>query len=433
MNTHWVEAFILVLTIALAAMAAAAETALTALSPAVVRTLEARGDVGRAIVYLRHDPNRFLSTILIVNSTSLVVASSMATLLFTSLLRSPWGEIVATVGISIIVLIFSELTPKNIAVRRPSAVAIVLALPVRWFSILLRPFIIVISVIVSALMRLLGQGGGMAAIHIVTEDELRHTIDLADQSGGIAEDEAERIEGILNLDRIVAGEVMKPRVDMVAVPVDMPLMDALDVVLLEGHSRIPVFEETIDHIVGILYDKDLLRYIREQEMNVSLKDVARTDTIFVPESKRASDLLKEFQRKKIHMAIVVDEYGGTAGLVTIEDLLEEIVGEIQDEYDIEEPLIVKENDSNWIFDAMVRIEEVNEEMGIDLEADNGIETLGGFVFERLGEVPEEGDSVLADHVKLEVTDVEGKRIKKVRISREQRDDGESDEAHPVEQ
>lgn len=416
MNAEWVEGVLLVLMIFLAAMAAAAETALTALSPAVVRTLAERGGVGRAIAYLRQDPNRFLSTILIVNSTSLIIASSVATLLFTALFPSPWGELAATAGISVIVLIFSELTPKNIAVRRPSAVALILAMPVRWFSWILRPLILVISVVVSALMRLLGQGGGMNAVPMVSEDELINTIDLAEQSDSIDEEEADRIEGVLNLDRITAVEVMKPRTDMVAVPVDMPLMDALDVVLREGHSRIPVYEDTTDRIVGILYDKDLLRYIREQEVSVNLREVARP-AIFVPESKRASDLFRDFQKEKVHMAIVVDEYGGTAGLVTIEDLLEEIVGEIQDEYDVEEPLVVKESDDTWIFDGMVRIEEVNEEMGIDLVPDNGIETLGGFVFARLGEVPVVGDSIVTDGVKLEVVDIDGRRIKKVRINR----------------
>jgi CBS domain containing-hemolysin-like protein len=272
-------------------------------------------------------------------------------------------------------------------------------------------------------MAILGQGGGMSAVPVVTEDEVLSTVTLAEQSGSISEEETERIEGIVNLDKIQAGEVMKPRVDVVAVPVDLPLMDALDVVLREGHSRIPVYEESIDRIVGILYDKDLLRYIRENETGVSLRDMAR-EAIFVPESKRADDLLREFQKKKVHIAIVVDEYGGTAGLVTIEDLLEEIVGEIQDEYDTEEPLAVRVNDDEWIFDAMLRIEEVNEEMEIELPADNGIETLGGFVFERLGEVAEEGDVVENDGVTLEVIGVEGKRIKKVRVTRNVPEAGE---------
>lgn len=416
MSIEWVEGIVLLLTIFLAGMAAAAETALTGLTPAAVHNLEERGGVGRSIAYLKRDPNRFLTTILIVNSTSLIVSSSVATLLFDQILPKPWNEIAVAVGLSVIVLIFSELTPKNIAVRRPSAVAVVLARPVQLLSILLQPVIATLGTVVSALMTILGQGAGVNAVPVVTEDELRSTVNLAEASGSVSEEEAERIEGVVNLDRIQAGEVMKPRVDVVAVPADLPLMDALDVVLREGHSRIPVYDESIDRIVGILYDKDLLRYIRENEVNVSLRDIAR-EAIFVPESKRADDLLREFQKKKVHIAIVVDEYGGTAGLVTIEDLLEEIVGEIQDEYDTEEPLVVRVNDDEWVFDAMMRIEEVNEEMEIELPADNGIETLGGFVFERLGDVAEMGDVVQSDGLTLEVIEVEGKRIKKVRITR----------------
>jgi magnesium and cobalt exporter, CNNM family len=415
-SIQWVEGIILVLTILFAGMAAAAETALTGLTPAAVHTLEERGGVGRSIAYLRKDPNRFLTTILIVNSTSLIVSSSVATLLFDQILPKPWNEIAVAIGLSLVVLIFSELTPKNIAVRRPSAVAVILARPVQGLSIVMKPIIVTLGAVVSALMSMLGQGGGMSAVPVITEDEVRSTLELAEGSGSLSEEETERIEGVINLDKIQAGEVMKPRVDVVAVPVDLPLMDALDVVLREGHSRIPVYDETIDRIVGILYDKDLLRYIRERETNMDLRQIAR-EAIFVPESKRADDLLREFQKKKVHIAIVVDEYGGTAGLVTIEDLLEEIVGEIQDEYDTEEPLVERINDDEWIFDAMLRIEEVNEEMEIELPADNGIETLGGFVFERLGEVAEEGDVVENDGLRLEVIEVEGKRIKKVRITR----------------
>jgi putative hemolysin len=198
--------------------------------------------------------------------------------------------------------------------------------------------------------------------------------------------------------------------------VDTPLTDALDVILQKGHSRIPVYEDSIDQIVGVLYDKDLLKYLRENEMNVSLRDIAR-QAIFVPEGKRADDLLREFQRQKVHIAIVLDEYGGTAGLVTIEDILEEIVGEIQDEYDTESPLFEKKSHDVWEFSGMIRVEEVNEEMDISLGQENGVETLGGYVFERLGEVPEVGDVVHADSITLEVVEITGRRIKTVRVTR----------------
>ncbi|GAC1396670.1 MAG: hemolysin family protein [Chloroflexota bacterium] len=414
MSIHWIEAILLILTLILAAMSAAAETAFTALTPSTLHALEEKETVGKMVAYLKRDPNRFLSTILIISSTSLIVASSMATLLFKDL-AAPWGEIIATVGLSVIVLIFAELTPKNIAVRNSQSVAVMLARPVRFISIVLRPIIITTGAITGILMRILGQGGGSSSVvPSITEDDLRSTISLAEQSEGITEEETERIEGILDLDKVVVDQVMRPRVDIVAVQCDMPVMDALDVVLREGHSRMPVYNESIDDIVGVLYDKDLLKYIRENETDVSLKDIARK-AIFVPESKRAADLLREFQRQKVHMAIVFDEYGGTAGLVTIEDILEEIVGEIQDEYDEEEPPFRKISDHEWIVDAMVRIDEINEELDISLVADNGIETLGGYVYERLGEVPEAGEAIQADHLTLEVVDIDGRRIKKVRI------------------
>jgi CBS domain containing-hemolysin-like protein len=302
-------------------------------------------------------------------------------------------------------------------VRQPQGVSLILARPVQIFSFLLWPVLKVTGGIVSGMMRLLGQGGGSHTVPAITEDEFRSTLQLAENTeGGLSEEETERIEGILDLDKVVIDQVMRPRVDIVAVPVEMPLMEALDVVLREGHSRIPVYEDSIDQVVGILYDKDLLRYLRQNEVDVSLRDIARP-AIFVPESKRADDLLREFQRRKVHLAIVFDEYGGTAGLVTIEDILEEIVGEIQDEYDVEEPLFQQVSDDEWIVDGGVRIEEVNEELGIDLSTDNDLDTLGGFVFGELDDVPKVGLIVRAGNALLEIVDVDGLRIKKVRITR----------------
>jgi CBS domain containing-hemolysin-like protein len=416
-NVEWIEGVILVLSLILAAMSAAAETAFTALPPATIHTLEERGGVGKVIAYLKHEPNRFLSTILIISSTSLIVTSSMATLLLARLLSPPWSELTATIGLSIVVLILAELTPKNLAVRNPTPISIFLARPVRVSSILLAPVIASTGAVVGFMLRLLGQGGGMATVvPQITEDDVRSTIALAEESEGLTEEETDRIEGILDLDTVVVERIMRPRRDIIAVPVDTPLPEALDVVLREGHSRIPVYEESIDDIVGILYDKDLLKYLRENETNVSLREIAR-EPLFVPESKRAADLLRDFQRVKVHLAIVFDQFGGTAGLVTIEDILEEIVGEIQDEYDQEEPMVVQEGENQWLVAAILRIEEVNDELGLELEAEDSADTLGGFIVERLGEVPEMGDAIEADHARLEVIDLEGRRITKVRVTR----------------
>jgi len=244
-DARTVEIILLILTLVLAAMSAAAETALTALSAPDLHQLAEHSPVGKIIAFLRSEPNRFLTTILIVSSTSLIVASSMATLLFASM-GKPWGELVATFGISLLVLIFAELTPKNIAVRQPEGVSKFLARPVYFFSIALRPIIVVANGLVGGLMALVGQGGGGTVVPRVTEDDVRSTISLAGQSEGLTVEETERIESILDLDKVLVDQAMRPRVAIAAVPADMPLEQALDVVQRDGHSRITVYADGID-------------------------------------------------------------------------------------------------------------------------------------------------------------------------------------------
>jgi putative hemolysin len=414
--SSWIELAILIICLILAALASSAETALTAVSRLTLRTLEERNSAaGRAVAYLRQDPTLFLSTILIVNSVALIVASSAATLLFVRYLPSPWGEITATVGVSAIVLVFSELTPKNIAVRKPERVALLLGRPVRATSLLLQPVIALLSVVVAIIMRILGQGGYNAPTPLITEEQLREIVNVSEEEGVLEEEEHDMIRGIFEFSETTVGEVKVPRVDMVALPADTPLLHALDVILQEGHSRIPIYEENIDNIIGILYLKDLLKYVRENQLDVSLKDIARP-ALFVPESKRVDELFRELQRKKVHMAIVVDEYGGTDGLVTLEDLLEEIVGEIQDETDREEPLLVQIDENTYDVSAMIDMDQLNKELNLSLPA-NGSETLGGFVYEQLGEVPTVGEVVHVDSVTIEVREVEGRRIRTLRVTK----------------
>jgi len=190
----------------------------------------------------------------------------------------------------------------------------------------------------------------------------------------------------------------------------------LDVIIEAGHSRIPVYRRSIDNIVGILYAKDLLNYFRDGQTNVPLCDIVR-DAYFIPESKHVDDLLQELQRRKVHIAIVVDEYGGTAGLVTIEDLIEEIVGEIQDEYDREEPFMDQISQDEIIFNARVDLDDVNRLMSLNLPTEHG-DTLGGLVFSELGKIPSQGDQVHVNGVTIEVLSVVGRRIKQVRVVRE---------------
>jgi putative hemolysin len=234
-------------------------------------------------------------------------------------------------------------------------------------------------------------------------------------------DEQEMISGILSMDEAVAREIMVPRPDVIAVPVDMPLSEVVDVVQQAGHSRIPVFEGSIDRIVGIVYAKDLLRFVAEDPAASKLTGIMRS-AVFVPESKRVDDLLTDLRRSRVHIAVVVDEYGGTAGIVTIEDILEEIVGEIQDEYDRELPLYQFASSGEITVDGRISVDELSELIGCALP-ESSSETVGGFVQQQLGHIPDVGETVEAGVVTIQVASVEGRRVRalKIRRSDQQRD------------
>jgi CBS domain containing-hemolysin-like protein len=257
----------------------------------------------------------------------------------------------------------------------------------------------------------------------VTQDEIKAMVDAGEEGGVIEENEKEMIYSIFEFGDTLAREVMVPRIDIVAVDAETPLLQALDVIMKEGHSRIPVYQGTIDNIIGLLYAKDLLVYRKEGKHNVPLTSILRP-AYFVPETKKVDDLLRELQARRVHMAIVVDEYGGTAGLVTVEDLLEEIVGEIQDEYDEEEPTVERVSDTEFIFDAGVNLDDVNDLLRVELP-DTGGDTLGGFIYAQLGRVAAVGDEIRVGDLTITVLSVAGRRIRKVRVARTepQQDEG----------
>lgn len=245
------------------------------------------------------------------------------------------------------------------------------------------------------------------------EVAVEQMVDASEKVGLIEADEHAMISGVLQLDRTLTREIMVPRIDVVAVEVETSLRDALDVVIAGAHSRVPVYEESIDRIVGLLYAKDLLKILRDCANDVTLRSLLRP-AYFVPESKPLDELLQELQSNKVHMAIVIDEYGGMAGIVTIEDVLEEIVGEIQDEYDAgEEPLIEQVSEKEGIFNARATMGDVNDALALDLPDES--DTLGGLVYQRLERLPKVGDQVRVGDVTIEVLSVLGRRIKKVRV------------------
>jgi len=416
--TAWLQLTILVVSLILCATASAAETALTSISRIKLRNLVEEGDVRAAeIENLLDNPNVFLSTILVINSVAVIVASSMATVLALRFSET-LGELISTVLISLVVLIFCEITPKTAAVQNPIRWARVLVRPVRNAAWLLRPIVWSLSAVTNFFVRLIG-GQIKHRGPFVTEEELRLLVSVGEEEGVLEEEETEMIHSIFEFADTTVREVMVPRIDMVTLEADATVDEAVDLALQAGFSRIPVYKESIDDIAGVLYTKDMLKQLREDHNTLPVRDLVRP-AYFVPETKKLDDLLREIQQKRVHMVIVVDEYGSVAGLVTIEDLVEEIVGDIQDEYDREEKLYEKVSENEYIFDAKINIDEFNELM--DTKLDNtGYETLGGFLYAQLDKIPVVGDTIKFNNLTFTVLTTRGRRITQVRVVRDQKD------------
>lgn len=320
------------------------------------------------------------------------------------------GLVLFALGLALVLL--GELVPRAIAERFPRPIAQAAVWPIQVVAWLLYPFVRFLSGLHDALTSWTGTGrpGGLP---YVTEEEIRTLVDAGEERGAIEAEERQMIDSILDLDKTLVREVMVPRTDITALEADTPLSQAVETVLRSGHSRLPVYEGTMDRIVGLLYAKDLLEPLRDGRTDRPLRELLRP-AYFVPETKYVDDLLNELRRQRTHMAIVVDEYGGTAGLVTIEDLLEEIVGEIQDEYDSEEPLIQDLGNGEFLCDARLSVDDAAEIVGLELP-EGDFDTLGGFVYARLGSIPRVGDELVVGEHTISVDSVRGLRVDKLRI------------------
>lgn len=381
---------------------------------------------------LTENSSNFLSTIQIGVTlagflTSATAAQSFATMLSDALAKTavanvvPLGLIsgVSTVLITLITSYFSlvlgELAPKKIAMQKPEKVSFAVVPVLLFVSKVTKPFVKILSVSTNAVVRLFGLDPN-ADEEEVTEEEIRMMVDVGQEKGVIEDVQKEMINNIFEFDDIDVADIMTHRTDMACVDVEDSLADIIKLSMEEGYSRIPVYEEDPDNVVGIVYIKDLLKYIGSSLPEaLHLKDVMRK-AYYVPESKRCGALFAEMTEKHIQMAIVVDEYGGTAGLVTLEDIVEAIVGNIQDEYDNEDVEISKINETTFTIDGVTDLEEVEEQLGIQFPEDD-YDTLGGFIISQLGFLPQDGDmnAVEFENIRFTVLNVEERRIGKVKV------------------
>jgi putative hemolysin len=345
--------------------------------------------------------------------------------------------IVVTVILALFTIIFAELIPKSIALSSPERFALILSRPIDVIARLLGPVVTIMAGITRWVARSIGVDINQEAQ--ISADELRLIVERGGEQGVLEAEEEQMINAVIELGERRVHEVMIPRVAIAALGSDATLEQAIDLVVEVGHSRIPVYHDSIDEIVGILYAKDLLPYLKtDAGPRPALRKLLRPP-VLVPESMTIDDLLHELQRRKVHLAVVLDEYGGTAGMVTIEDLLEEIVGEIQDEYDVEEPMVVRLSDHEARVDGRADVDEILELFDLDLELEDAEEydTVGGLMYHRIGGVPAPGDSIEVGGMRLTVETTDGRRVGKVLVTRQVEGvasvdgDGSAGEAAPV--
>ncbi len=375
--------------------------------------------LGSALGYLLDNPRNLLVTILIGNTLVNVWASVISVNIAIKLAEyNNWdmGIVITSqiILVTVVILIFGEIFPKIIASRFTTLFAKSIAIPLYWINIILYPLSKTITELIKIATSHLKIDKSSTAI---LGSELTDLASLGVETGTIEEEEQELIDGIVSFRTVTAREVMTPRVDMAAVSTENTFEELINLITDSGHSRIPLFEGNLDNIIGIIYAKDLLPFLSDnkEKENISLLKIARKP-MFIPESKIISDLMHEFQSKNMHLGIVVDEYGGTAGLVSLEDILEEIVGDIQDEYDKEETEITKISNNTFEVLGKVPISEINELLEIDLSSENDdYDTIGGFIFTQTGTIPEIGLSFDYNGINFTVKEVENKRINKILI------------------
>ena len=415
---------LLVFLILLSGFFSASETALTAFRSIHLEKLE-DGKHDKQVNLLKKwlkNPNEMLTGLLLGNNIVNILASSIATIVTIQFMGTSSKSVaVATIGMTVVILVFGEITPKIIAKNHSLKIAGVVIVIVYWFSFFTKPLIKILIWISKFIGRLLGIELEDETL-MITEEDIISFVNVGEAEGIIEEDEKEMIHSIVGFGETSAKEVMTPRTAMLAFEGNKTIDDIWYEMVDNGFSRIPVYEDTIDNILGVLYIKDIMNSIKDGNTNVPIKNFIRPG-YFVPETKSIIEILKEFKALKVHIALVLDEYGGIVGLLTIEDLIEEIVGEIRDEFDTEEEEFITQIDENsYEVDAMIDIETLDKELCLNLPESDDYESLGGLIVTELGRLATIGDELKFNGVKLKVLEINKMRVSRVLIEKEQQSD-----------
>lgn len=388
------------------------ETALMAISKIRTRHLVEEGVRGAKILQkLVEDPNKLLGAVLIGNNIVNIASSAIATTIATGLFGAGSGVAIATGVMTVLVLIFGEITPKSLAKQNSEKISLKVAKPISIVVVILKPFIAVFTGISSVFIKLFG-GDPKASEPFITQEELKTMVGVSEEEGVLEDVEKEMIFNVFDFVDAQVKDVMIQRVDIVAINKDSSYKEILEIIRKEQFSRIPIYDDTIDNIVGVLNVKDLI--VQEKNnLQFNVLDYAR-EPFYTFEFKKIKEVLNEMKKTRNHMAIVLDEYGGTVGIITIEDLIEEIVGDIEDEYDEHNEIIKVIKEDEYIVDGSAKLDDISDLIGVNMESEE-LDSVGGLIIEELGRIPEEHEEVIIDHIKFVVEEVEKNRIKKVRI------------------
>ena len=426
MSDVWIAVVLLVSCVGLSSFFSGSEIALSSLDKITVkRLIKEKGKKGRLIESLLMKPSQWLITILIGNNLANIAAASLAMLLVTRLVSGAPGKAVGIVTgvMTLIILVFGEIIPKRYCQQHAETISLKVARPILFLSIAFSPMIKALNFFTQGILKIAG-AKEVKRSRLITEKEIHTLIDIGQEEGALDEREEELVHSALEFDETKAKQIMIPRTKMVCIDEGASLSELVDLIKKVGYSRIPVYHKNRDNITGVAYAKDLLSLFDKSAENLKVKQIMHPP-IFVPYTIHLGELLHQLQKERTHLAIVVDEYGGVAGMLTVEDLLEEIVGEIEDEYDRKEEKVTIQKDGSALIKADTDIDEINEKLGTDLpEETAAFESIGGFIFDQLGRIPGVGETIEYNNLKITVVDADDKRVKIVKLwkkSKEKKD------------